>query len=169
MAKATSRDLYMQFDGAMVTSDGADATTLVSTTIETGLSIRGMLVFLVHQIEVIWQAPQWVSPLAGEPRFALSTVEGLAAMPALNDKGTIAKFHWENYLNTSGAAGGIESHKVRHFLPPVPIAAPSITAYLKFENDAAGWQSSPFEFRICFTTAPIDAGMYTEIAETWGW
>jgi len=162
--KEAPRDLYMQFkdvSGQMA----ASATTLNEREPAPGMSIRGMLAFLIHKIE-IW-SPDWGTNTRGGT-FALSTISGLAAMPSLSDKGLLCKVKSDVFFVTNGA-GYVESPIQLGYLPPVPLVAPNISMYCIADQAHADINGKEIEARICFTTVPLDAAMYTEIAETWGW
>lgn len=163
---ATTRDLYVQFK-SIEGVYGANATTLQEDTVDTGLSIRGGLVWCIHFIEW-WTHMGFTSPNLQTYDLVLSTVPGQAALPALGDRGTIGYYSGRTYLNTSGA-GLIHQPHMQQLLPPVPIAAPQLVLYAQCGADLAGDRNQPFAVRIGFTTAPLSAAMYTEIAETWGW
>jgi len=167
MAKAqTAKDVFLNFVDVSKALDAADSSTLVEGEVNTGLSIRGQLIWIVHCIEVFFADTSVASSIQ---ELALCTVQGLASMPSLGDKGVICKV--KERLMYAGAAfsHAIQRPQVLHYLPPIPLAAPTISLYAKTAADEAVLRGEIIQARIGFTTAPLDAAAYTEIAETWGW
>jgi hypothetical protein len=162
-----TKDLYMNFRTIATATDGT-ATNLVEQKMNTGLSVRGRLIWLIHQLELHFvMAPAHAVDQA--VRIALCTVEGLAAMPNLQDKGVIAVMAQMIHLNTNGEASWLMPW-VQKWLPPVPIAAPNISLYVQADFNNAGVQNKPIKARLGFTTLSAEEpGVYTEIAETWGY
>lgn len=165
MGKATSKDLYMQFLDVSVLLDGSDIRTLVSGKVDTGLSIRGELAFLIHKIEVLFATGQ---DTGGLQTVSLCTLGSLAAMPDLGGQGVLCKAERGLAWATSGITQ-ITGPTALHYLPPLPLAAPEIHVYAQGDTDISALRGQKIEARLGFTTIPLDAAMYTEIAETWGW
>jgi hypothetical protein len=163
---AAPKDLYMQFADVSVEFDSSDSSTLVTDKVNTGLSIRGQLIWLIHQIEVLFSTQE--GGASNQQRIAISTREGLTSLPNLGDAGVIAKLEKQFLLATSGISLIHQPHTAK-YLPPIPIASPAIHLYAETKNDSANFRGELIEARFCFTTAPLDAKTYTEIAETWGW
>lgn len=146
-------------------TDAADSSTLEETTINTGLSIRGAMIWLVHKVEIIW--PRFTVDEA-DLTACLCTVGGLAAMPSMADRGVI----WKSQRTLEAGAAGRSYEPLKEsegYLPPIPLAAPSISIYLATATDQTELRAKMIQIRVGFTTAPLDAQAYTEIAETWGW
>lgn len=170
MAKfATTKDLYMNFKDVEVDLDSTTSTaTLVEAETDTGLTIRGGLVWLLHLIE--WYFSDDAAAASVTQIACLSTVAGQATMPELTDKGTIAKAQSAFQFATGvGFQFGLMQPFAQHYLPPIPIASPQICLYAKTNVDNSNLDGDTIRARIGFTTAPLDNAMYTEIAETWGW
>jgi len=58
---------------------------------------------------------------------------------------------------------------VNSYLPPIPLATPILSVYAASDVDIASLREALIPMRLGFTTAPLDAAAYTEIAEAWGW
>jgi hypothetical protein len=163
----TSRDLYMQFKDISVALNASDSSYLVTDEMDTGLSIRGQLVWLIHLIEVFFQYTTGGSG-AQVINFALSTVADLAALPALGDKGCLIVAQKEMAIATNGISYFNAPQQLK-YLPPIPLAAPNLSIYAQTTADVSTLRSTTIKARLGFTTAPLDNAMYTEIAEVWGW
>lgn len=164
MAKrAPPTDAFMNFKDVTVDLDAADSSALVSNDENTGLSVRGALIWILHLVQV-W-LPYKQSAVSSELTYALSTVSGLTSMPSLGDRGLITKMH----IAFFGAGTLMISPQVQHYLPPIPLAAPQITAYAQTDVNDVPYRGLEIEARLGFTTAPLDAASYTELAEVWGW
>lgn len=159
--KGTVKDAFLQFAVVKVTTDAANSTVLVQATLETGLSIRGGLAWLIHLLE--WFLPHQAATLA-DMSGVLCTVKGLTALPALGDKGVLSRADW-----VSNSASEMWQPHRQSFLPPVPIASPSLTLYAKSTADVAGLRGKEAHCRIGYTCITLDAALYQEIAEVWGW
>ena len=164
MGKPSHRDLYLNFKDITLLLDGSDSSTVVTQPVPSGLSIRGALIWLVHLVEC--SVPQ--TNVSFTAKVALSTVSELLAVPNIGDRGCLFRFDWGAYLATEGMHGFFYPLQLRYF-PPVPIAAPELTLYAATGADVASLQGKPLQMRLGFTTAPLDAAAYTEIAETWGY
>jgi hypothetical protein len=161
------KDLYMQFASWAGDFDTSDATTLVASELNTGLSIRGGLVWLIHLIE--WEVFQaWVAATHERVFAALSTVPGLAAIPEFDDAGCISRYVSDSYLNANGAAVFFQPIAF-HYLPPIPLAAPLLTMYFQAETNSDLFDGEKCRCRIGYTTKPIDEGLYAEVAEVWSY
>lgn len=157
-------DLFLNFKAITCLTDAADSATLAEAKINTGLSIRGMIIWLIHLLEVHM-------PLAGATctvRAALSTRQGLTSMPSQIDDGLICRWEQKQDIAAAGALVVVYPHAA-HYLPPIPIATPEISLYVDASPDIAGMRAKPVDVRLGMTTSPLDAAAYTEIAETWGW
>jgi len=167
MAKAAkAADQFMNFAGVESRTDAVDSTVAEETELRTGLSVRGKLIWLIHQVE--W----WPTVLTGNIdniRMAISTRKGLGIVPALTDDGTVCIM--ENRMVGAAAAGLAEddSPKKLTFLPPVPIASPTLSVYIASTQNHADAVDKLCAMRIGFTTSELDSAAYTEIVETWGW
>lgn len=166
MGKKTSTDKFMQFGviKGVLTSSSDD---LVSANLNTNLSIRGGLAWLIHVVEFIFEGSLFSAAFSSFD-MSLSTVKGETVIPDIDDKGVIAFSRFISQYASSGAYNPGAMPKVLSFLPPVPIASPNLTLYGKCSTDAAAMDATAFKCRFGFTTISLDDGMYTEIAETWG-
>lgn len=158
------KDAFMNFKGVKVSLDAADSSALVEARLETGLSIRGGLAWLIHKIEVYMKAADADYTL----RVALSTRQGLTGIPLLNDDGTVCYFEERGMLVTEGFPI-IQRPLQAGYLPPVPLASAMLSLYAKTAADVATLRAKEIELRIGYTTTPLDAALYTELHETWGW
>jgi len=163
---AAPKDLYMQFADVSVDYDSSDSSTLVDAKVDTGLSIRGQLIWLIHLIEIMFSSDD--AAQTTHQQVAISTREGLAAMPDLGEAGVLVKAEKQFFFVTSGLAL-MHQPLALHYLPPIPIAAPSLHVYAQTTIDNSYLRGDTVEIRFGFTTAPLDSKAYTEIAETWGW
>lgn len=167
--KETPADMFMNWADVSFVLDNADTSTLIEKEIKTGLSIRGQLIWLIHIIEMYWPlGPAMGAGPGAVLMAALSTRTGLGSFPLAGDDGVITKMEWGWKVATTGAGMALIP-QVAHYLPPVPIAAPTISIYGKTNADSSPIRNKTIEARIGFTTAPLDAAAYTEIAEAWGW
>jgi hypothetical protein len=164
--KPQASDLYMNF-ATLQGAYASTATNLVEVQVNTGLSIRGALIWLIHQVEFEHEAVAQAA-VDIEPRYALSTRQGLSVMPGLGDDGVISAGRQLLVIVTSGAMS-VQQPQVAQYLPPVPIATPQLSLYLIARVANAAVNSKAAKLRIGFTTAPLDSAVYTEIAEAWGW
>ena len=167
MAKREApRDLFMNFAGIPAVTHATDSSVVQETQIHTGLSIRGALIWLVHLVEV---AIHEFTANINNVTIAVCTRSGLTVMPDVHDNGVLTKVQ----ARTSGVwASGLAqiTNPIRNsYLPPVPLAAPQLSVYTQSSIDHADGRGKDASVRICFTTAPLDAQAYTEIAEAWGW
>lgn len=161
----TPQDMYMNFLDASGTHDSANSSTVTSTEVATGLSIRGNLAFLIHLIEILFYD---TASLAEEAQnIGISTRAGLSSVPELGDQGCIFADKFVKEFNTSGTSYNVGLKQVR-YLPPVPLAAPKIVTYVATDADEVNIRSQKIHVRIGYTTEKIDSKMYTELAETWG-
>lgn len=159
----TPSDMYMNFLDATVTLDSANSSTLESTEIATGLSIRGGLAFLIHLVEIVWPDVQADDHLLA----GLSTKSGETSVPSLGDTGCISSFAM-NYERVTQGINRCPQTQQLSYLPPIPLASPKIVAYAATNADDAQARSKVVHIRIGFTTVKIDNRLYTELAETWG-
>jgi len=171
MAKGNvPKDIFMQFAALRVALDGVATQTLKEAKLNTGLSIRGGLIWLIHRIEFIADGILTAAGVSGRLWEALSTLPNQALLPELDDKGCLAQM--VRIAEAAAASDGIGSSimpKVFHFLPPIPLAAPSLSFYAKTGLHIASMVDEVQTCRIGFTTAPLDQGLYAEIAEVWGY
>ena len=161
---APPQDVFMQF--AVLDGVWPGVTTaLTEAKLKTGLSIRGGLMWLVHMIEFVHLPPSLDD---SDMNIALSTREDLAARPTLTDPGTLAVERLQMEILTSGG-GIVVLPRPQHFLPPIPLAAPNLSMYFQTETDDGTLDGSLIECRLGYTTTPLDAKSYAEIAETWSY
>ncbi|GAG78189.1 unnamed protein product, partial [marine sediment metagenome] len=154
----TPADLFMQFKSLEVLTDVSDSETLVEAPFATGLSVRAPLLWLIHQVEFMIPIADWMSlPDEHALSVAVSTLQGLTAIPDLGAHGTIAKY--ETALSHGAGADegfAIASPVKSAFLPPVPIASPNVSVYCRVAPDSAIIRGKKIEIRIGFTTAPVE-------------
>lgn len=160
-----SADAFLNFATFSGTFDAADSSVLVEIPVNTGLSIRGALIWLMHLVEAHFE----FVPAAVTARAALSTRQGLVAMPVLGDDGLVALFELTVLFAGAAYAAPIIQPLVQHFLPPIPLATPQLSLYTATGADVAGMRGDKVDLRIGFTTAPLDGAAYVEVAEAWGW
>lgn len=158
-------DLFTQFASLVSAFDGSDTAVLVEKQVQTGLSPRAGNAWLVHAVEFFMDGVHFDAAMV-VARALLSTSRGLAAMPDLTAKGTIARVDRLSQLATSGAVIIDQPFRVP-FFPPIPIASAWLALYVETNIDAAIYRGVKVEARIHFTTIPIDAKVALEIAETW--
>jgi hypothetical protein len=165
MAKSPT-DIFMQFAAWKMTWPGT-STDLTEVKKQTGLSVRGGLMWLIHLVELTgFIKPPVVTDVM--VTAALSTIAGAAAAPTPADKGYVAGFTSVSTFLTSGMMQSLYPW-VQHFLPPVPIAAPSLSAYIHSSADNSSLDGKDVHIRAGYTTTPLDAKAYAEIAETWSY
>lgn len=169
MAKAevmTHKDVFMQFKDFRINLDAADSSALVEVTVDTGLSVRGQLMWLCHLIEAWNPIRAFANPVICE--MALSTRVGLAVFPEIGDAGLVFKASHAGHVITTGGQTTRDPHQLQ-YLPPIPLAAPRLSIYAQMDADEAAYRGVLLAARMGYTTTPLDAGAYVEIAETWGW
>lgn len=177
--EAAPKDMFMQFASLVPTLDAANTSTTVELELPTGMSVRGGLIWLIHQVEVDYSALDHIirsttADLFGMLMVALSTKKALGNVPNIAADGTIIRDS-VSYVASFEAADTTHHVLVRdhvkryHFLPPIPIASPRLTAYIKTAAAEVELQGLTVPIRVGFTTAPLDSKTYTEIIETWGW
>lgn len=165
MAKqASSRDDYMNFVGTKVML-GADTSVVVKGEIDTSLSVRGGLAWLIHLVE--WVMGYWTSPGQLLKRAVLSTRNNLTSYPALYDDGVIDQCIRDTSYEAGGHATDLWMPKRHGYLPPIPIASSKLALYAHTVAHNAASVGEVIECRIGFTTIKLGAAAYTEVAETW--
>ena len=164
---ARPKDIYGQFALVRAFVHGSDTTETVTGKLNTGLSIRHGIIWLIHMVEFFTQELHQINA-DNDLSWVLSTVPEEPVIPELTDKGVIAKSQLEWTVLTSGG-GAFELPAVRSFLPPIPIAAPSLNVYFKTADNSSPLYGALVEARIMYTTQEVDdPALYTEIAEVWG-
>lgn len=156
----------MQFKGLCVSLDASDTTTLVSADVDTGLSLRGGIAWLVHAIDVAWMDA--VEAVAVVYSVALSTLKGQAVIPDLLAPGCVYRWNLQSTMLTSGRSD-IHLQRREVFGPPVPLATPNLTIYASTQVDVAAARGDEIQIRIGYTTIPLEPAIFQEIAEVWGW
>lgn len=174
----TTKDLYTQWvaiDGAF---DSSSLSNMSETNMQTNLSVRGKLVWLIHALEFSFDFNDGAIFSGGGAScdVALCTRGGLATMPQHNDPGVIQKFNWGIMLLEVGTpadqAVGLAEYlfpKKFTYMPPVPIAAGALSLYAQCRVTPAAFNDNLVNVRIAFTTEELDEKMYVEISEVWGW
>lgn len=163
--KALARDMYMQFKDVSVEYDGSDSSVLVEGQVDTGLSVRGQLIWLVHLVEFFFADDEGASQAQ---YVRICTRRGLVVLPDIGDNGVISGAERQLVVITSGT-GFTMQPLVNHYLPPIPLASPQLSIYAETRTNEVTLRGDTVEARLGFTTAPLDSAAYTEIAETWGW
>ena len=170
-------DILMQFFSLPLDVTALISTTLFTSEYNTGLSIRGNYFWYIHLVEFHFLLKALLKPAAayeGALSCAISARSGLTVMPQPEDPGVVAY----QRLLIDGDSGGYapvfaELTKRQSFLPPVPLAHPKLNVYMQMalgSGTAPTWTAGrKLTARIGFTTAPLTAQMYEEIAETWGY
>ena len=157
-------DVAMNFMGFRVNL-GPASNTLVSAEVPTGMSPRSSIAMLIHLIEFDWK---FVLEADAQLQMALSTRAGLATMPDPNDDGVLVSARYMVGITTEGSIN-LMLPVQRKYLPPIALASSKLVLYARMTADVAAAQGEGVFGRIGFTTAALDAKMYQEIAETWGW
>jgi hypothetical protein len=117
-------------------------------------------------IEIIFSTDE--AQIVVTQQIAVSTRSGLTSLPDLGDAGVVCKAEKQFMFATSGLSFEYSPQRLG-YLPPIPIAAPSLYVYAQTSVDNSFLRGDTIETRFCFTTGPLDSKAYTEIAETWGW
>lgn len=158
-------DTNMNFMGFRVDLDGADSSVLVSAEVPTGMSPRSAIAMQVHLVEFDWKFSVEVDNAL---MMALSTRAGLGVAPDPNDDGCLVAARLSVGLTTSGMQNLMLPRQLS-YLPPIALASTKLVLYARTAADLAGARGQGVFGRIGFTTVKLDANMYQEIAETWGW
>ncbi len=175
MTVPRSKDMFANFFPIEPSVYPVADSTLVSQNFDTGLSIRGGLVWLIHKIEwqIQWKLAADAETIAGAYcQCGISTKKGLTTQLFLADEGLLDLQELASMAQAVTAAGlqwqFIKDRDSEGFLPPIPLAAPNLTFYAMSSDVSAllfTWASA----RILYTTMPVDEATYTEIAEVWQW
>lgn len=163
------RDQYMNFFTLEVTT-GASSATLVSADFNTGAGVSTQLAWRIHTVEWFIVGSWSGAADTNNINLAISTRKDQSAVPALTDKGCIAKYR--AFISLWGTAGNtLESrYPVRQeYLPPILVASPNFTIYYKGSADFAGMQAQNVQARIGFTTEKLTESAYREVFETWNY
>ena len=161
-------DVFMQWVGVQCTT-GAASNTLVETELPTGMSARGQYAWAIHVVEIDYQGLYVLDAVSNRWDWALSTRQGLATMPEIDETGCVMAQRRHNAIWTAVGNAEIDTPFVWKCLPPTLIATSKLSMYFQTAIDDAAHQSRNHEFRIGYTTVPLDsANMWLEIAETWG-
>lgn len=168
MGSANARDAFMNYAAWATVS--ADLATLRSGTLNTGLSIRGGLAWLLHKVEAYLSTiiPITETDQSESIQVAVSTIPNQAGIPDWTSQGTVDYWNIESNvrLTTSGAWQTLFRQPLESVhLPPVPLASPQLVGYAI--SDRA--HTAAVTFRVQFTTQTLDQALYQEIAEVWGW
>lgn len=164
--KISPKDLYMNFKSIPGLS-GAVATDLKEYNVDTGVTIRGHIIWLVHMVQFYIDFDT-TSGVTNKIKYALSTLTKLTVMPELTDKGCIAKGQSHLWHITEGGFSR-DIPKTQIFLPPIPVASPKLALYVQASVDNAEVRSKNCDVRMGYTTAAAEEGAYTEVVEAWGW
>lgn len=169
MAKKAEQtpDIFMQFKVLEIDLDATDSTTLVEAEVHTGLSIRGQLLWLIHLVEFF--IPMVATVAFNGVSAVVSTIQELAVLPDLGDRGTVAWARKEYDLAGATLGAISDSPQRLAYFPPIPLAAPMLSLYAEGLVDIASMRGRPVIARLGFTTTHLDAASYQELAEVWGW
>jgi hypothetical protein len=162
---ARPKDIFMQFASAVDVLVNAATHTVVEVPIATAMSVRGAFIWLVHQVEFDFE--EWLPNTDAVLRMALSTRQGLAAVPTLDEEGVVAAMTIHEDVVSNGT-GVLVLPVTARFLPPVPLATSELSFYFALHAHLAALGNMRCSCRVGFTTAELDAGAYMEIAEVWG-
>lgn len=161
--KHEMRDVFLNFFSLSVTAGGA-SNVLATQAHTTAAGVATQVGWRIHTVEWFPVRSMTASLLV---TLALSTRKGLAAMPALGDKGLVAKHETKFVLATSGAGFAPDGPAMQSFLPPIIIATPNLSLYCITDTDHAPQQSVVHRCRIGFTMVELDSAVYTELWQTW--
>lgn len=167
MAKkeATMSDLYMQFVSFEADLHSVSTDNMVQTEVQTGLSVRGNLVWLIHQIELYLGAEELAVPMTFQ--VALSTQPGIAGaiggVLEPNDTGVLVRWNVG-----AGAGSWLICPIVYRTLPPIPFAAPKLYWQIATTTHEVALVNKSIQGRIAYTTTPMETALYTELLEVWG-
>jgi len=159
-AKQTPTDMFIQFASLQIDLTGV---LLLSILKNTGLSVRGGLMWLIHWVE-LYQSGGCVGLAAGGTEYlALSTLNGLPQIPNVGDKGLIAREDFFSTMVTTGASDAWARRRTP-FFPPMPLAAPHLVFYARRNVSTT---TAPVYCRVGYTTTHLEAKEYAEVAEVW--
>lgn len=166
MAKRTTlTDDLMQFASVEVLLDAVNVTTLVTSRLDTNMSVRGTMAWRLHRLDL-----RMPFSLASSHALAvgLSTRAGLTAVPTFTQRGCIQRWdaEWE-----APAPGSIYTMfpVVDMFVPAVPLAAPAIHIYAATDVHLDELRGLKCAVRLGFTTEELDGDMRQELLDVWGW
>lgn len=161
------KDQFMNFFAMSLQTEAA-ATTFVEESFNTGAGVATLLAWRIHLVEWFTDG-SWSGAADGSNFYiTVSTRKGLSVVPALTDKGTIAKLR--GVITVYGAGTGAHSNywpKQDEYLPPQLIASPTIALQWDCSADFAGMQSKNWRIRLGFTTQKLTESAYREVFETW--
>lgn len=160
-------DLYAQVFDMRVVVNTENSTALNEAPHSTGLSVRGNHAWLIHSINLWTHSPVFL-PAAHAVYATVCTVKGMAQIPTPGDPGVVHYFAAGLQYVTEGMTYWKEPMEDR-FLPPIPLAAPNISLYVKTSLDTVSLRGIPIIARLHFTTVPMTPEIWTEIAETWAY
>jgi len=147
--------------------EGLTAATLHSQSLNTGLSLRGELIWLIHQVEFFVYPYPSLSNTQWNLQVCLSTQSGLSSFPDADQRGVIASHYYTHLYPSSGNQWWVDEDPFIHsYLPPIPLASSMVIMYVYSNMTVA---STNVWTRIGYTTVPLTSATYLEIAEAWGW
>ena len=167
MIVCATEHIFMNF--ATIDSEFAVPTTtvLVERTLSTGMTPFSDRPWgwVVHKIEIEIANISQVDA-SNNILMALSTRQGLAAMPMLTDVGTIWKGGYMATLDTNGKAGS-PLPMTTEYLPGILFATPEISLYLATAVQNTDLDGTPVGIRIGFLTVPMTQQRWNEVNQTW--
>lgn len=159
-------DELMQFATVSVRLDASDASALVDAPLQTGLTVRGDMVWKIHRLDI--RMPHTAGVTDYVLAAGLSMRAGLAGVPLTSDPGCI--YRWDRQFDI--AANGVVYQGwpvVDTFMPALPIAGPTARLYAALDADQAVMRNQLIAVRIGFTTEKMTKAMWQELLDVWGW
>lgn len=167
MAKRNSlTDDLMQFASVEVNLDAVDGTVLVTTRLDTNMSVRGNMAWKLHRLDL--RLPIRSAGVTNTLAVALSTRAGLTSVPTFTQRGCIQRWDFVNESTISGVLTGFFP-RVDTFVPPLPIASPAIHIYAALDVSVPVLLGLKCAIRLGFTTEELDNDMRQELLDVWGW
>lgn len=164
---ARSEDIFMNFATMDSLFAAPDSSDLVETRLSTGMTPFSDRPWgwVVHKIEIEIERLFQVDA-SNAIWVALSTRQGLVAMPDLTDVGTIYKGGYMATLDTNGKAG-VALPITEEFLPGILFATPEISLYIASAVQNTDLDGTKFGIRIGFLTEPMTQQRWNEVNQTW--
>jgi len=152
------KDLYVNYC-VIKSTTGADARTLSEGVKGTDAGFASKIAWEIHKVE--FYRPNFAAA-GGIYEMLVSTEGGAVAMPTLQDKGVIAHDKMISVVN-----GVLYEPRAHSSLPPVIIASPELSLYVKNSTDDVNFRSVDFLARIHYTTTTLATNTYAELFQTW--
>lgn len=161
-------DIYANFMTILAHFDATDSSAVEETTIDTGMtpfsstpwgmSIAKVQVYIddIRNLDAINLAA-----------CAISTQQGLAALPEVSDYGCIEKFAVNTLSAAAAGNGTVTAPWSELYIPTILVAAPKISVYCATAVDDANLQGTEVHVRIHFLSVPMTTSAWQEVAATW--